>query len=158
MNSAIQSAFNTSCKTNRSSIKKEVPWWNNKLAELKRKTRQLFNAAKTNGNWTDYHKELTSYSKEIRRCKRDNFMKFCETITETPSAARLHKALARDPGGTPASLKRSDNTHTEGEVERAMLLLQTHFPNCIVRYNPDSCNSSQHRGSQPNRPFSQATL
>ena len=85
------------------------------MSTLRAKVRRLFNKAKQYGNWLEYSEVLTTYNKEIRRAKRENFRTFCENIESTPVAARLHKALAKDRVEMKTTLKKPDGTFTEDE-------------------------------------------
>jgi hypothetical protein len=46
-------------------------WWNQGLAEKRRKVRKLFNVAKMLGEWTDFKRTLTEYNKALRQAKRE---------------------------------------------------------------------------------------
>jgi hypothetical protein len=60
---------------------RNMSWWNQDLAERRRKVRRLFNAAKKSGNWTDHKRTLTDYNKALRQAKRESWRRHCE---ETP--------------------------------------------------------------------------
>ena len=126
----ITSSYENSCPLITKNREREVRWWNRNLSKMRTKTRTLFNKAKRDGNWQLYTESLTAYSKEIRKAKRRSFRSFCEDISETPAAARLHRALAKDKTETAVSLKRSDGRFTENDEDKALTLLETHFPGC----------------------------
>ena len=79
---------------------------------------------------------LTTYNKEIRSAKRSSFRAFCESITDTPAAARMHRAMARNKVETNCSMKKPDGSYTENEEQKALLLLETHFPGSVVGGEP----------------------
>ena len=83
------------------------------MSKIRSKTRALLNRAKRDGNWQIYTDALTKYNTKFRKGNRNNFMKFCEDISDTPSAARLHKVLVKDKTETTVSLKKSDGIFTE---------------------------------------------
>ncbi|GJQ83953.1 hypothetical protein Trydic_g8691 [Trypoxylus dichotomus] len=56
-----------------------------------------------------------------------NFNNFCENITSTPVAARLHKAMAKDGTGPVMALRKPDGSYTKRGKERVNLFLETHF-------------------------------
>lgn len=90
---------------------------------------RLFNEARTEyGDWQRYTIELTNYNREIRNAKRGSFREFCGNMESIPVAARLHKVLAKSQVQESMFLKRPDGSYTEDEEQRALLLLETHFP------------------------------
>ena len=148
INEGIISAFHDSCKLISNKAPRTTSWWNDKLEDLKRKTRRAANARKKRGGSEEYSKLLTMYSNEIRKAKRASYRKFCEEIAETPVAARLHKALGRDRGSTISTIRKPDGTYTENEEERAELLLRTHFPGSVTLRE---MNWPPHRANTPNK-------
>ena len=92
----IVKAFEESCPQSVKRTMKDVPGWSADLTSLRAETRRLSNKAKRDGNWQVYKQTLTSYNKEIRKAKRSSFRKFCENISSTPAAARLHKSMAKN--------------------------------------------------------------
>ena len=128
LNKSIINAFENSCPQTLSNTRREVPWWNGHLSQLRIKTRKLFNTAKRNGNWEEYKKTLTLYNIEIKKAKRKSFQEFCASIESTTEAARIYKAFGADFKHNHVNLKKANGEYTESENERARLLLQTHFP------------------------------
>lgn len=128
LNGAIMDAYASGCPIKEKITNRDVPWWSKKLSKLRAETRRLFNRAKSDGGWQRYTNTLTLYNKEIRRAKRNSFRKFCEGITNIPEAARLHKAMSRGKMQESVSLITPDGSYTEDEEQRALLLLETHFP------------------------------
>jgi hypothetical protein len=63
---------------------RNISWWNQDLAERKRKVRRQFNAAKKSGNWTDYKRTLKGYNKALRQAKRESWRRHCEEIEMAP--------------------------------------------------------------------------
>ena len=57
---AITFAYNENCPLTVSKNNRNTTWWNQGLAEKRRKVRKLFNVAKKSGDWTDYKKLLQS--------------------------------------------------------------------------------------------------
>jgi hypothetical protein len=53
---AIVFVYKENCPLTVRRNNRNVSWWNQDLAERRRKVRRLFNAAKTPGNWTEYKK------------------------------------------------------------------------------------------------------
>jgi hypothetical protein len=67
---AVVSACNENCPTVRQNDR-STSWWNQDLAERRRKVCRLFNVAKKSGNWTDYKITLTDYNKALRQAKEN---------------------------------------------------------------------------------------
>ena len=132
---AIISSYESSCPLKTKTRQKEVQWWNKTLSKTRSEVRALFNRAKRDGNWQRYTEALTRYNRELRKAKRNNFRKFCEDISETPQASRLHKVLAKDKTETTVSLRKSDGSYTENEEQRALVLLEAHFPGSTLSVN-----------------------
>lgn len=128
LNQVMLSAYEDSCPPRPLHRNNEAPWWNQKLEKGRKQVRKLFNRAKRTGNWTEYETQRREYSKAIREAKRADYRKFCEEIQETPEAARLYRAYSKDKGIRNLALKRADGKYTETEEEKAILLLQAHFP------------------------------
>ncbi|XP_055839079.1 uncharacterized protein LOC129907060 [Episyrphus balteatus] len=128
---AINEAFELSCPIKPIKSQRDAPWWSKNLSKQRSKVRKLFNEAKRTGEWEGYTAELTIYNKEIRKAKRNSFVSFCENITATPAAARLHKALAKDKTIKSLALRYNDGSFTENEEQRSTLLLNTHFPGSL---------------------------
>jgi len=55
----IAFAYNENCPLTVRRNNRNISWWNQDLAERRRKVHRLFNAAKKSGNWTDYKRTLT---------------------------------------------------------------------------------------------------
>lgn len=104
----IITSFNASCPIQKRKSNRDVPWWNDQLAALRKQTRKLFNRAKITSVWCPYTKALTEYNKEIRRAKRKYWQMTCENINNTPATARLHKALSKDHCNGLGNLKKED--------------------------------------------------
>ncbi|GAB0090988.1 uncharacterized protein DMENIID0001_057790 [Sergentomyia squamirostris] len=135
--SAILDAFRTSCPIGAGKKKADAPWWNQKLSESRSKVRRLFNKAKRLGTWQEYTTGLTEYNNEIKKAKRNNLVNFCESISETPEAARLYKVMAKAGNDMHTSLRKGDGSYTQDEEQRAHLLMETHFPGCEVHAGDD---------------------
>jgi hypothetical protein len=60
---AIVLTYNENCTFTARRKNRNISWWNQDLAERRRKVRRLINAAKKSGNWTDYKRILTDYNK-----------------------------------------------------------------------------------------------
>jgi len=66
-------AYNENCPIIVRRNNSNISWWNQDLAERRRKVRRLFNAAKKSGNWTDYKSTLTDYNKALKQAKRESW-------------------------------------------------------------------------------------
>jgi hypothetical protein len=87
-------------------------WWNQGLAEKRRKVRKQFNVAKKSGEWTDYKRTLTEYNKALRQAKRESWRRHCEEIENAPECARLHRILSQDDQGIIGSIQLENGAYT----------------------------------------------
>jgi hypothetical protein len=94
---------------------RNTSWWNQGLAEKRRKVRKLFNAAKKSGDWTDYKRMLKEYNKALRQAKRESWRRHCEEIEKAPECARLHRILSKDDQSTTGSIQLENGDHTTTE-------------------------------------------
>jgi hypothetical protein len=67
---AISVAYNENCPLTVRKNNRNTSWWNQGLAEKRRKVRKQFNVTKKSGEWTDYKRTLTVYNKALRQAKR----------------------------------------------------------------------------------------
>ncbi|KAL1447090.1 hypothetical protein WDU94_000567 [Cyamophila willieti] len=130
----IQSSYQD-CSPFVRGVNKNVRWWTNTLAEMRKKTRKLFNKAKRTGDWDAYYQSLSAYNKEIRTVKRNSWRRYCQEVEHTSEASRLQKIMSKDPINPIGTLKRPDGRYTETGKETMDLLLKTHFPDSITLNN-----------------------
>jgi hypothetical protein len=64
----------------------------------------------------------------VRRASKETWRAFCTSINELPRAARLHRALSKDPKVRLGFLVTPTGQSTQSEGETLDLLLRTHFP------------------------------
>ena len=121
-------SYKTSCLESIRKTNRNVPWWNANLESLRKKSRKLFNKAKTTGDWESYKSATRLYNKEIKKAKLKSWDKFCENMNDIPSASRLHKILAKNHANKIGSLIKPDHTYTSNEEETLELLANEHFP------------------------------
>ncbi|XP_071051862.1 uncharacterized protein [Onthophagus taurus] len=120
---AIRSAYHSSSPLKVKSSNRGTPWWNESLSSERQEVRKLFNRAKTLGEWEKYKQALTNYTKNIRKAKRESWRRFCEGVKDTPSSARIHKILARNPAPPLGSLRRPDGSFTDSSRASLELLM-----------------------------------
>lgn len=132
LNDVLLSSYGSSCVARNDVVKRKVPWWNEQLAKLRKRVRKLFNRAKHSNEWNNYRQALTNYNNELRRSKRLTWRTNCGNIEDIPTAARLHKVLAKEQSNEIGLLLKSDGSYTSGRKESLETLLQVHFPGCTV--------------------------
>jgi hypothetical protein len=93
---AIVYACNENCTLTVRKNNRKTSWWNEDLAERRKKVHRLFSLAKKSGNWTDYKRSLTEFNKALRQAKRESWRRHCEEIEKAPECARLHRILSKD--------------------------------------------------------------
>ena len=129
---------------------RKVPWWSERLTDMRRQVRRLFNKAKRNNRWDDYRLALTDYNKELRRSKRETWKRHCESIQTMPEAARLQRVMAKDVSNGIGLLKKHDGSFTETQKETLEYLLQVHFPGSTLDSSSPLSSTTEHRIG-PNR-------
>lgn len=125
---AITIAYKDNCPPVNKGSSRNVPWWNNDLARLRRQTRKTFNKCKKTGKWDEYRKAITEYNKALRKAKRDSWRRHCEDIENTSECARLHKILSKEPHSSIHTLKTETGEYTKTGKETIEELLKVHFP------------------------------
>lgn len=131
---------------------RKVSWWNEELAQLRKKTRKLYNRAKKINEWTTYSETLTEYNRALRKAKRDSWRRFCEDVESVSEAARLQKIMAKNPINPMGSIKKPTGEFTNTGKETLEVLLETHFPGSLI-VNPENAHCQQN----PERLHSRAT-
>jgi hypothetical protein len=115
---------------------RNTSWWNQGLAERRRKVRRLFNAAKKSGNWTEYKRTLTDYNKALRQAKRGSWRRHCEEIEKAPECARLQSILSKDGQSAVSFLQLENGEYTKTEKGTLEELLQVHVPGSKIILEP----------------------
>lgn len=87
--------------------------------------------------WEAYKIALTEYNKEVRRSKRMDWRRTCESIEKTPVVARLQKALSNDHVNGLGTVKRQNDCLTSNGIETLEVMMQTHFPCSTFIYKSD---------------------
>lgn len=148
LSQCIMASYEASCPLKKRIVSRDVPWWNAELERLKVKARKAFNKAKRNGQWENYTEALTRYNKELRKSKRQSWMRFCEGIDKTAPAARIQKTLSKDHSNTIGLIKRPNGAYTESIGESLNVLLKTHFPGSKVQASTNEMHEvSQNNGN-----------
>jgi hypothetical protein len=96
----------------------------------------LFNAAKNSGNWTEYKRTLTDYSKALRQANRESWRRHCEEIAKASECARLQRILSKDGQSAVSSLQLENREYTKTEKETLEEFLRGHFPGSKIILEP----------------------
>ena len=115
---------------------RKISWWNQDLAERRKKVRRLFNAAKKSGNWTDYKGTLTEYNKALRQAKRESWRRHCEEIEKAPECARLHRVLSKDGRSAVSSIQLENGGYIMTEKGILEELFRVHFSGSEIILEP----------------------
>ncbi|XP_058827364.1 uncharacterized protein LOC131687303 [Topomyia yanbarensis] len=145
----IITAYNDSCSLVTRSLCRDVPWWNENLATLKKEARRLFTKANITGNWSNYRTALTKYNTELRKAKKLSMHEFCENIGNFPEAVRLQKALSKDHTNGLGQVKNGDGFLTIDNSEALDVLMNTHFPGSVAK--DENSTGQDCDGIHPNR-------
>lgn len=146
---AISESFQSACPLITKKANNKVPWWNSALLKHRTRVRKQFNKAKASNNpaeWERFSDLQKDYKKAVRKAKREGWKRICGEVEGVPSAARLHKVLARDPLNLPGIFQLDSGQYTNNDAEAAMHLLTTHFPGCQIlqEASPDPTGSTNH--------------
>ncbi|KAL1457413.1 hypothetical protein WDU94_007649 [Cyamophila willieti] len=125
---AVANTMKLCCPETKRPNTKQPTWWNNNLEGLRKKTRKLWNKAKRDGNRETFSMSLKTYSRELRKAKRNSWRSYCESIENVDAAARLQKIMARDPAFGIGNLVKPDGTYTKSGEEMLTVLMATHYP------------------------------
>ena len=121
-------------------------WWNDKLQRMKDKLRKWYRQAR--GNFaSDYIKHryqtmFKEYKKEVRKAKKDSWIKFCSNTESTSELARLAKIIRYHPKFSLGLLKRTDGSMASTPEESLEILTNATFPGSTTdtlnnEYNPN---------------------
>jgi hypothetical protein len=115
---------------------RNTSWWNQGLAEKRRKVRKLFNVAKESGEWTDFKRTLTEYNKALSQAKSESWRRHCEEIKKAPECARLHRILSKNEQSSIGSIQLENGNYTITEKETLEELFRVHFPGSVIILEP----------------------
>jgi len=133
---AIAFAYNENCPLTVRRNNRNICWWNQDVAERRRKVRRFFNAAKKSGNWSDYKRTLTNYNKALRQAKRESWRRHCEEIEKASECARLHRILSKCEQSAVSSIELENGEYTTIEKGALEELLWVHFPGSEIILQP----------------------
>ncbi|XP_061705684.1 uncharacterized protein LOC133516677 [Cydia pomonella] len=120
-------------------------WWGPELERLRGKMRRQLNRAMNTGadeDWDNYKSTKAKYKKRLRYRSTNSWRKFCTDIETTTQANRVRKVLSTNSTITLGSLRKPDNSLTNSPEEAERVLVQTHFPDCVISH-PVSWNEME---------------
>ena len=109
-------AYDENCPLTMRKNNRKISWWNQDLAERRKKVYRLFNVAKKSGNWTNYKRNLTDYNKVLRHAKTKSWRRHCEEI------------LSKDERSAVSSIQLENGEYTTSEKAILEELFRVHFP------------------------------
>ena len=83
---ALLRAYKVSCPETVVNEQDIVPWWDDDLGSLKKKTRKAFNRymrKKDSGSWEAYKASKREFKKLLRSRKRESWRSFCSSVEGT---------------------------------------------------------------------------
>ena len=131
LETAINTAYHTSCRMVKIAKKHKSHFWSEELSQLHREVNRLTRQHRRNPsaeNLQRLREARRRFKTEMRRAKRESWKSFCASIDTLPAAARLHKILKRDQFSTSGTMKKPNGSFTESAEETLDLLLAAHFP------------------------------
>jgi hypothetical protein len=129
---ALTSAYEENCPLRPLTRGRKTLRWTAELQSLRREVRRLFNRCRKNNSaqsWELYRETQRRYRNEVRKASKQTLRTFCNSVNDLPKAARLHRALSKDPAVRLGSMVTPSGSLTRAEEETLDLLLATHFPN-----------------------------
>ena len=127
---SITRAFHDNCPL-KNSGSRDVPWWNEELASLRKRARQSQNRARKTKARRDSETAREAqkrYRTATRLAQKRSWNKFLEELSSIPETARLCRLLAREGPASTGSFKRGDGSYTQSWEEELVELLDKHFP------------------------------
>ncbi|XP_047990715.1 uncharacterized protein LOC125229817 [Leguminivora glycinivorella] len=112
-------------------------WWGPELERLRGKMRRQYNRAMNTCNdedWDNYRSTKATYKKRLRYRSTNSWRKFCTEIESTMQANRVRKVLSNNSAITLGSLRKPDNSLTTSPEEAELVLVRTHFPDCVISH------------------------
>ena len=109
-----------------------LKWWNEKLQKMKDKLRKWYRQAR--GRFASdfikhkYQDLFREYKKEVRKAKRESWIKFCSNTESTSELARLAKIICYHPKFSLGLLKRKDGSMAGTPEESLEILTNATFP------------------------------
>jgi hypothetical protein len=131
---ALVSAFEDNCPLRPIRKGRKSLRWTRELKLLRKEVRRLFNRSRAKNepdSWELYRVAQRRYRKEVRKASRKTWRSFVSSVNDLPRAARIHRALSRDPKIRLGSLVAPSGLRTQSEGKTLDLLLATHFPGSI---------------------------
>ncbi|XP_075974068.1 uncharacterized protein LOC142975223 [Anticarsia gemmatalis] len=132
---SMLNSYHSACPTSISKDPGKSSWWGPELERLRKGLRTLFNHAKntrTTEAWDKYKIAQKHYKKRIRFRRTESWHNFCSNIDSTNQAARIKKILSKGNPNLLGTLKKADGTYTNNDKETCEILLETHFPGCLM--------------------------
>jgi len=136
---AVTKSYHDACPIRKQRVKTSAPWWSGdnkqELGHFRTMCRRSMRKAlytKDDRHWQEHKQNRANYQRAIRRSKRKSWRLFCQEISQVPEMARLTKILKGAPTATVGMLEKEDGHMTTTESEAAEVLLQEHFPKCII--------------------------
>ena len=115
LNTAIISAYHDSCIPRKKKSKKDIPWWNNDLADLKRdykRKRAAYHRDRTDENRVARNRADALYKRSMKEAKRESWRNFCETLEKLPAVARMHRLMKNGGMANIGTLQKADKSFT----------------------------------------------
>ena len=94
---AMVKAFDKACPLRRVRADgRSVPWWDDKISKLWRKSRRDYKEALRTGDFTDYKQTRNLLNSSIRKAKRNSWRSYCQDILQMPEASRLFRICQKE--------------------------------------------------------------
>ena len=131
LQTAIIASFEESCPLRRVKMGRKVPWWSQRLSELRKECRKTLRRAlysRAEQDWELYKEIRREYKSLIQKSKIKSWRNFCEEIEGVKPASRLNRVLAKDPAVQIGMMELPNGEYTESREAALAHLLEVHFP------------------------------
>ncbi len=134
LQTAIITSYEESCPLRRVKMGRRVPWWNQRLSELRKECRKNLRRAlysRADQDWEIYKEFRREYKNLIQKSKQKSWRDFCEEIEGVKPSSRLNRVLTKDPTVQIGMMELPNGDYTESREDALAHLLEVHFPGSI---------------------------
>ncbi len=132
---AIINAYELACPLREHKAGQSLPYYATDDKRLRSEVRRAFNHARSPkhpGTWADFHHIQRLYKAALKKKSRVCWKEQCSSINSLHDSAKMFKILSEDPIQMVGSLRLPSGEFTETLTDTYKLLVNTHFPDCII--------------------------
>ena len=142
----ILKALNVACPLKTVKIKpKPSNWWNQELKNLRKRAKldyKTWHALQTDENYSIYKASRKAFYKQLKKCKTESWIEFCDSIQNTKSLSKISKSLTI-PKNPPIGILKKDGDIAKNGLKSLEILMDCHFPDSVSIDNHKSDQVAQ---------------